>query len=142
MKKNFKSSVGAPDIPVGAKVVILSDVRENGDAAGKVGVYKGMHPIPAAWFRGSEATPDKDDAFLNPLIELEDGSTIWGIECWWRALTLNEEENGFSAEDLKKEADKLNDFMENLSAAVERAETERAMRIIDEGYSEPGDNEG
>lgn len=35
-----------------------------------LGVYTGMHMHP-------------DYGMFNPKIELDNGKTVWGIECWW-----------------------------------------------------------
>lgn len=54
---------------IGDKVRITEDCRPGGTATGKTGTYEGMFPAP--------------DGFDNPRIRLEDGSVIWGAECWW-----------------------------------------------------------
>lgn len=55
---------------IGELVLIIEDCREGSIATGQIGVYEGMHTL-------------SDDGMENPRIRLQDGSVIWGIECWW-----------------------------------------------------------
>ncbi len=94
----------------GTRVIILQDCREGASATKMQGVYEGDFPITAVvlypdgnigeydwvafeeWRAANcpdwqERTPDalgrKWMAETNPRIKLDDGSTIWGCQCWW-----------------------------------------------------------
>lgn len=97
--------------PVGCKVLVVEDIREGSPATGKTGIYEGDFPLTAIvkyngetrevdyepfvkavwskmipfWERG-KPKPEGNYWFEidNPRIRLEDGSTIWGAECWWQ----------------------------------------------------------
>lgn len=49
--------------------VILYDMRPGGSATGKAAVDEGLQPRP--------------DGTVDRALRLEDGSIIWGSECWW-----------------------------------------------------------
>jgi hypothetical protein len=92
------------------RVVIVQDCRPGGTATGKPGTYEGDFPRSVIAFVGEECyeipheghetavLPDgtkmsdlkhggEGDCYLimnNPRIRLDDGSVIWGIECWWK----------------------------------------------------------
>jgi hypothetical protein len=52
------------------RVKIIIDCREDADASGMYGYYVGDFKPP-------------NFSFENPKIILDNGETIWGIECWW-----------------------------------------------------------
>lgn len=52
------------------RVRIIEDYKYNGEAKGMLGVYQGDFRYPGG-------------NFSNPRILLDNGKTIWGIECWW-----------------------------------------------------------
>jgi len=52
------------------KVVIIEDCRPAGTAVGQTAVYEGDFSIEGI------------GQFI-PCFRLQDGSTIWGCECWW-----------------------------------------------------------
>lgn len=54
----------------GSKVMIIEDCRENGEAAGKIATIEGYFEVC--------------EDFESPKMILEDGSVIWGYECWWQ----------------------------------------------------------
>lgn len=51
------------------------------------GVYEGRHPVAddAVGFRAEmkQCVPMDHEDRLNPRIRLDDGSVVWGCECWW-----------------------------------------------------------
>lgn len=61
-------------IEPGTRVRIIQDCRDGSTATGQYGVYEGDFPIDIE---------GDDEPFMNPRIRLDDGSEIWGIECWW-----------------------------------------------------------
>lgn len=61
----------------GDKVRIIEDCRDGIPATGQEGIYEGRFPIPS----NEDRYPD------NPRIRLDDGSVIWGAECWWENVT-------------------------------------------------------
>lgn len=67
----------------GDQVLIIEDCRDGHVATGQTGTYEGMHPHP-------------DGGWENPRIRLENGTAIWGCECWWtpieKAMPLEEEQ--------------------------------------------------
>lgn len=98
---------------VGKRVRITKDCREGEPATGKYGIYEGDFPFTAMFMVGGELREADLDAFqkapffhlfnhwehgqprppdpwwielTNPRIRLEDGSTIWGAECWWSLI--------------------------------------------------------
>ena len=54
---------------IGARILIVKDCRDD-VATGEIAIYEGK-------FRYSDFAPH------NPRFRLDDGSKIWGIECWW-----------------------------------------------------------
>ena len=54
----------------GTRVLILKDCREEETATGELATYEGK-------FKHSEFAAN------NPRLRLDDGTVIWGIECWW-----------------------------------------------------------
>ena len=56
----------------GTKVIIIEDCRKGGIATGQTGTYEGR-------FGNTILGP-------NPRIRLQDGSVIWGYECWWHPV--------------------------------------------------------
>jgi len=69
----------------GMQVLIIEDCRD-GSATGQIGTYEGMHLRP-------------DGGWENPRIRLQDGTAIWGCECWWTPVK--------DAEPLELEREKL-----------------------------------
>jgi hypothetical protein len=53
----------------GIRVIITMDCRQGSPATGQLGVYEGDFLY--------------EDSFENPRIRLDDGTCIWGCECWW-----------------------------------------------------------
>ena len=58
---------------IGERVLIVKDCRSGGIATGQTGIYEGRHPRP-------------ESGWENPRIRLQDGSVIWGCECWWTSV--------------------------------------------------------
>jgi len=56
----------------GTKVIIIEDCRDGGIATGQTGTYEGRFEV--------------EDFWPNPRIRLQDGSVIWGYECWWHPV--------------------------------------------------------
>lgn len=54
----------------GSKVMIIEDCREGNKATGQIATLEGYFEI--------------DDDLESPKMILEDGSVIWGYECWWQ----------------------------------------------------------
>ena len=56
----------------GERILIVGDCREEltATATGEIAIYEGH-------FHYSDFAPN------NPRFRLDDGSKIWGIECWW-----------------------------------------------------------
>ena len=63
------------DYAPGTKVVIIQDCRPGGIATGQTGTYEGKFEV--------------DDVWPNPRIRLQDGSVIWGYECWWNPVAMS-----------------------------------------------------
>lgn len=42
--------------------------------------------------KGTIVALDTDDDWSSPKIELDEGSVIWGYECWWKPLGWNTKE--------------------------------------------------
>lgn len=61
---------------IGEHVLIIEDCRRDAQeiATGQTGIYEGHYDLE---------TGQPDAIFGNPRIRLQDGSVIWGIECWW-----------------------------------------------------------
>jgi hypothetical protein len=61
---------------IGERVLIIEDCRDGHIATGQVGIYEGLFD------------PETMTAALlgNPRIRLQDGSVIWGSQCWWRPV--------------------------------------------------------
>lgn len=62
---------------IGEHVLIIEDCRDGGIATGQTGIYEGF-------FNTTTGQPDEFGG--NPRIRLQDGSVIWGCECWWRPV--------------------------------------------------------
>lgn len=77
-------------IRVGTKVVIIDDCRPGHSATGKNGVYEGEFLVSIKDANGLVEFP-------NPRFRLEDGSVIYGIECWWKPAN-----DGFSLEESQR----------------------------------------
>ena len=58
---------------IGNKVVIVKDCREEEMATGQIGILEAGTYMPSL-------------AWPNPRIRLQDGSVIWGCECWWASV--------------------------------------------------------
>ena len=100
---------------IGKRVRITQDCRDGSPASGAYGIYEGDFPLTAivsvngdyqefdhdafvAWNSKREnpipemtrENPKPGPAFWfannNPRIRLEDGSTIWGCQCWWTLI--------------------------------------------------------
>lgn len=61
----------------GDKVVIIEDCRARHIATGQTGTFEGYYDLE------TEADRNAEPWAGNPRIRLQDGSVIWGIECWW-----------------------------------------------------------
>ena len=67
---------------VGEHVMIIEDCRRNeqgqrlGIATGQTGTYEGCF----------DTVTGQPSPFGNPRIQLQDGSVIWGYQCWWRPV--------------------------------------------------------
>jgi hypothetical protein len=58
---------------IGERVMaVLSSTPEEVKLLGE-GVYEGDHPVDVEGMGG----------FPNPRIRLDDGTVIWGFQCWW-----------------------------------------------------------
>lgn len=83
---------GRVSTPVGARVgAILSADKSEVRLLG-YGVYEGMHVPPMApfgytWEEFDEIAKEVGRSNVehptNPRIRLDDGSVVWGQECWW-----------------------------------------------------------
>lgn len=62
--------------PVGSRVIALLEAKDKVVRFFGEGVYAGDFPLPkeAAGFNFGQA---------NPRIDLPNGKTVWGCECWW-----------------------------------------------------------
>lgn len=62
-------------VKIGEEVIAVQSLEKGHLKVFGKGIYKGDH------------VPDKDPfneaGIKNPCIELEDGSYVWGFECWW-----------------------------------------------------------
>jgi len=63
---------------IGEHVLIIDDCRDGGIATGQTGIYEGYFDLDTG--EQTEGWPG------NPRIRLQDGSVIWGCECWWRPV--------------------------------------------------------
>lgn len=75
---------------VGTKVVIIDDCRPSHRATGMKGVYEGEFMVQIEDNGGLVEFP-------NPRIRLEDGSVIYGIECWWKPV-----DDGYTLEESQR----------------------------------------
>lgn len=67
----------------GISVRIAKDCREGSPATGAVAIYEGLfNSSTGRRLKGSRAGEQG-----MPRLRLEDGSTLWGFECWWLPLT-------------------------------------------------------
>jgi hypothetical protein len=119
----------------GVYVRIAKDCREGEPATGAVGVYEGLFNSKTGQrYKGSRAGEQG-----MPRIRLEDGSQIWGFECFWLPLkeALSAEREAGVPSILPKDD---RDFLETLSEitmefppgaldAMEQAEEEAAKRL-------------
>ena len=64
------------DYAPGTKVVIIQDCRKGGIATGQTGTYEGRFNVEGS-------------GIANPRIRLQDGSVIWGYECWWNPVSTS-----------------------------------------------------
>jgi len=64
----------------GDAVVIVEDCRVSHIATGQTGTFEGYYDLETGADRNAEPWNG------NPRIRLQDGSVIWGIECWWRLV--------------------------------------------------------
>ncbi len=62
---------------IGQKVIVIEDCRPGAIATGQTGTYKGEFDTTTGQDRNAEPW------LGNPVIQLQDGSIIWGCECWW-----------------------------------------------------------
>ena len=60
----------------GTKVIIIQDCRDGGIATGQTGTYEGRFNVEGS-------------GIPNPRIRLQDGSVIWGYECWWNPVAMS-----------------------------------------------------
>lgn len=64
---------------IGERVLIVEDCRRDaqgirqGIATGQTGIYEGRFDAPSGCFE-------------SPRIRLQDGSVIWGYQCWWNPV--------------------------------------------------------
>jgi hypothetical protein len=65
---------------IGEHVLIIDDCRDGGIATGQIGIYEGYFDPET----GTQVT----DWPGNPRIRLQDGSVIWGYECWWTPVRV------------------------------------------------------
>jgi hypothetical protein len=63
----------------GTEVVIMQDCRDGGEATGQIGIYEGEFTVLIDFM-------DEKITANSPRIRLQDGSVIWGAECWWSKL--------------------------------------------------------
>jgi len=71
----------------GISVRIAKDCRKGGSATGAVATYEGLfNSRTERRLKGSRAGEQG-----MPRLRLEDGSTLWGYECWWLPLTEAEQ---------------------------------------------------
>lgn len=82
---------------LGMKVVIIEDCRPGHMATGQTATYEGDFPV------------DDSCAFPNPRMRLQDGSVIWGCECWWKPV----EEAG-PLPQMQQELEKYKEFVRGL----------------------------
>jgi len=77
---------------IGQRIYIIDDCRSDPvfSATGKYGTYEGL-----------EAKTDY--ACPSAKIRLDDGTIIWGCECWWKTANLDQ------GEDLEDEQQKLHE---------------------------------
>lgn len=61
----------------GDKVTIIEDCREGHIATGQTATFEGYYDLETGADRNAEPWNG------NPRMRLQDGSEIWGIECWW-----------------------------------------------------------
>ena len=61
-------------VAIGARVLIIEDCREGGIVTGQTGIYEGEFRVEGL-------------SFPNPRIRLQDGSVVWGCECWWKPVS-------------------------------------------------------
>jgi len=54
----------------------------------------------------------------NPRIRLEDGSIVWGCECWW-----TEVEDGMTLETAKAQTEETKDFLRTLATVITKETT-------------------
>ena len=55
----------------GMRVVIVEDCRPGGVATGQTATFEGRFAV-------------SPHSFPNPRFRLQDGTVIWGYECWWQ----------------------------------------------------------
>lgn len=68
----------------GVRVRILKDCRDNVPSAdGQIGTFEGYFVYDDVTSTEPLSTIERFTKGGNPRIRLEDGSCIWGIECWW-----------------------------------------------------------
>ncbi len=69
--------------PAGTRVRIVKDCRDGAPAEGQDATCLGRFwLLSEKRYRGPRAHWEANPRFL-----LDDGSTIWGIECWWCPLS-------------------------------------------------------
>lgn len=65
---------------IGARVGAIRSADRNQVRLFGYGVYDGDHPSPS--FFGIPLD-EGDPVLMNPRITLDNGWTVWGMECWW-----------------------------------------------------------
>lgn len=68
---------------VGDRVIAVSHAKEGKVYIFGYGIYKGDFVPDHKGERGTMADTLRDAGCKNPTIELEDGKTVYGCECWW-----------------------------------------------------------
>ena len=66
-------------VEIGKRVIAINKVREGTVYSFGEGVYAGDFPLPpeAKGFNFGQK---------NPRIDLDNGKTVWGCECWWGSV--------------------------------------------------------
>ena len=91
---------------IGEHVLIIDDCRDGGTATGQTGVYEGCFDL--------DTGAQLDGYPGNPRIRLQDGTEIWGYQCWWRPIR--------NAGPLQDEQEALEIHKDLLRAALELLE--------------------
>lgn len=111
-----------PRIPIGARVIVLREVKLGKAYSFGYGIYEGRFPVgdeaektPALEGKvslGEIMAERSGGTLLNPRVRLDSGKCVWGYQCWWMEIDVFRKKYGgieVVEVDLKEYQDKFSE---------------------------------